>query len=68
MHRIADMKQRREDRFWENRMKLADVQKQTTRDREVINNRTLVKETAENVAILEKVQEREKQRQEEKQA
>jgi len=33
MKRIADIKQRREDRFWENRMKLAAVQKAQDIDR-----------------------------------
>jgi hypothetical protein len=36
MKRIADIKQRREDRFWENRMKLARVQKQQDIEREVL--------------------------------
>ena len=33
MKRIADIKQRREDRFWENRMKLSKVQKQVDYER-----------------------------------
>jgi hypothetical protein len=45
MQRIADIKQRREDRFWENRMKLAKVQKQVDIEREVIKHTTLLKET-----------------------
>lgn len=38
MQRISDIKQRREDRFWENRMKLARVQKQVDFEREVLTH------------------------------
>lgn len=67
MHRIADIKKRREDRFWENRMKLATVQKQVDFDREVLAHQNLVKNRPEKEEVLERIRAREAVREEEKQ-
>jgi phage baseplate assembly protein W len=44
MKRLADIKSRREDRFWENRMKLAKVQKQQDIEREILVHGDLLKD------------------------
>ena len=66
MQKIADIKQRREDRFWENRMKLARVQKQVDIEREVLTHNNLI-DREQKEQVVEKVREREAARQEAKQ-
>ena len=67
MSRIADIKQRREDRFWENRMKLARVEKKDNIEKEVINGVHLVSRNEKTEEMLERVRENVVARQEEKQ-
>ncbi len=42
MKKIADIRKRREDRFWENRMKLARVQKQEDINKELEKHADLI--------------------------
>ena len=55
MKKIADIRDRREERFWQNRMKLANVQKVQSMNREVeihsdlISNKELKERIQENV-------------------
>lgn len=55
MRKIADIRKRREDRFWENRMKLARVQQSQNLDRELekhvdlIENKELAEQVKENL-------------------
>ena len=67
MHRIADIKQRREDRFWENRMKLAKVQKQDDIHREVSTHGHLLEKSEKKEELISRVRERVVAREEEKQ-
>ena len=53
MRKIADIRKRREDRFWENRMKLARVQQSQNLDRELEKHVDLI----ENKELAEKVKE-----------
>jgi large subunit ribosomal protein L24e len=64
MKRIADIKQRREDRFWENRMKLARVQKQQDIEREVLVHGDLLTDKEKKQELVERIQEREVERKE----
>jgi hypothetical protein len=66
MHRIADIKQRREDRFWENRMKLARVQKQGDIEREILVHGQLLSDKGKKEELVERIKEREAVRQEDK--
>lgn len=66
MQRIADIKQRREDRFWENRMKLARVQKQTDIDREILVHGDLLADKEKQHELVERIKEREAERKEAK--
>ena len=67
MKRIADIKLRREDRFWENRMKLAKVQKQVDIERELLKNDSLLKDGEKKEEMRERIKLREVDREEEKQ-
>lgn len=42
MKKIADIRKRREDRFWENRMKLSRVQKQEDINKELEKHADLI--------------------------
>ena len=64
MQRIADIKKRREDRFWENRMKLANVQKQQDIEREVLVHGELLSDKNKKEELVERIREREAVRQE----
>jgi hypothetical protein len=66
MKRIADIKQRREDRFWENRMKLARVQKQQDIEREVLVHGDLLSDKEKKLELVERIKEREVERKEAK--
>ena len=66
MQRISDIKKRREDRFWENRMKLARVQKQTDIEKEVLIHGELLKDKGKKEELIERIKERETVREEEK--
>ncbi len=66
MRKIADIKQRREDRFWENRMKLARVQKQQDVEREVLVHGDLLADKQKQQELVERIREREAERKEEK--
>lgn len=66
MKRIADIKQRREDRFWENRMKLARVQKQQDIEREVLVHGDLLSDKEKKQELVERIREREAERKEAK--
>lgn len=66
MKRIADIKQRREDRFWENRMKLARVQKQQDIEREVLVHGDLLADKEKKQELVERLREREAERKEAK--
>lgn len=68
MKRIADIKQRREDRFWENRMKLAKVQKAADIEREVLVHGDLLSDKEKQQEMVERIKVREAARQEEKAA
>ncbi len=68
MQRISDIKKRREDRFWENRMKLARVQKQTDIEKEVLIHGELLKDKGKKEELIERIKEREAVREEEKKA
>lgn len=56
MQKISDIRKRREDRFWENRMKLAKVQKIEDINVELRRNVDLIS----NQEVKEKVVEQEK--------
>lgn len=68
MKKITDIRQRREDRFWNNRMKLATVQKVEDMNREVevhsdlISNKELKERIQEN--LRERLREKEEQNKE----
>ena len=62
MERIKDIKKRREDRFWENRMRLARVQKQSDIENEVVKHASLLKEKEANEEMLLRLRENEKER------
>ena len=62
MERIKDIKKRREDRFWENRMRLARVQKQSDIENEVVKHASLLKEKEINEEMLLRLRENEKER------
>lgn len=68
MKKISDIRQRREDRFWNNRMKLANVQKIENMNKEVevhsdlISNKELKERIQEN--IRERLKEKEEQNKE----
>ena len=62
MERIKDIKKRREDRFWENRMRLARVQKQSDIENEVVKHASLLKEKEANEEMLLRLRESEKER------
>lgn len=62
MERIKDIKKRREDRFWENRMRLARVQKQSDIENEVVKHASLLKEKETNEEMLLRLRENEKER------
>ena len=64
MQRIADIKKRREDRFWENRMKLANVQKQQDIEREVLVHGELLSDKNKKEELVQRIREREAVRQE----
>ena len=64
MKRIADIKARREDRFWENRMKLARVQKQSDIEREVLVHGDLLSDKEKKQEMVERIKEREQERKE----
>lgn len=67
MQRISDIKQRRENRFWENRMKLAKVQKQVDVEREVLTHENLLSDKQKKEELVERIRERENVRAQEKQ-
>jgi hypothetical protein len=67
MQRISDIKQRREDRFWENRMKLAKVQKQVDVEREVLTHGNLLADKQKKEELQERIRERENARSQQKQ-
>lgn len=68
MKKITDIRQRREDRFWNNRMKLSAVQKVEDMNREVevhsdlISNKELKERIQEN--LRERLREKEEQNKE----
>jgi|688.fasta_scaffold1935852_1 flagellar biosynthesis/type III secretory pathway chaperone len=66
MKRLADIKSRREDRFWENRMKLAKVQKQQDIEREILVHGDLLKDKEKKQELVERLKEREQERKEAK--